>query len=94
MIPTAIWPMMLAWMVLAETHFARDRKKKKEMIIRISTTRLNQLGRLNNVRGVGAFKHTSRFVVGKEASGHGAVRWELSRATDLDQIPWVAAAPL
>ena len=44
MIPTAIWPIMPAWMVFAETHFARERKKKKDTIIRISTTAIDQWG--------------------------------------------------
>lgn len=35
---------------------------------------------LNDARGANAFKHTSRFVVGEEASGHSDVRWEVSRA--------------
>lgn len=39
MIPTAIWPIMPARITFAETHSAKDRKKKNEMIIRISTTR-------------------------------------------------------
>lgn len=38
MIPTAICPMIPARRTLAETHSAKDRKKKNEMIIRISTT--------------------------------------------------------
>jgi hypothetical protein len=35
MIPTAICPIIPAWMILAETHSAKDRKKKKEITIRI-----------------------------------------------------------
>jgi hypothetical protein len=42
MMPTAIWPIIPACSIFAETHFARERKKKKDMMMRISTARLYQ----------------------------------------------------
>lgn len=41
MMPTAMLPMIPARMILADTHSARERMKKNEMITRISTTVLS-----------------------------------------------------
>jgi hypothetical protein len=37
-IPTAIWPIIPARMILVEIHSANDRRKKNDIIINISTT--------------------------------------------------------
>lgn len=42
--PTAIWPIMPARITFADTHSAKERKKKKEIIIKISTTEHSQQG--------------------------------------------------
>ena len=42
--PTAIWPIMPARIIFADIHSAKERKKKKEIIIKISTTEQSQPG--------------------------------------------------
>ena len=77
---------MPARITFADTHSAKERKKKKEIIIKISTTEPSQPRGFHSAVYKGV-KRTSGLVIWEEATRHNAARyWSLSEIDKPDRI--------